>query len=548
MSKELKFADEAHKKILSGVEQLASAVKATLGPRGRTVLFESPSPHNPPVSTKDGVTVAKKIHLKDPFENMGAQIVKEAASKTNDLAGDGTSSSTVLAEAIIKEGYKNVTAGNNPVLLKRGIDKAVNLVVEELKRISTPVSSAKDIESIATISANNEPEIGKLISKAMEIVGNDGVVTIQNSNGMETLIDVTEGIKFDRGFLSPYFCTNQEKLLCEFESAYVLVYDGNINNPKDLLPILNEVVDTQKPLLIITNSLSVDVTNMLILNVLRNSFKVCAVQAPGFGDNQKETLKDIAALTSATYLSPDLHVINPEDPKSYLESISIEDLGEVESITVDKKFTTLVGGKVNKKLVKERCAQIKEQLKTVKSDFDKEHYQERLGKMSGGVAVIKVGATTQVEQSEKKDRVQDALSATRAAIKEGIVSGGGTSLIEARKVLNDVIFDTEEENLGKDIVYKALSAPLKAIAENAGINGEVILNETMKAKKGIGYNALTGKWVNMVKAGIIDPALVERVALLNAASVAGTLLTTEVMIVEDRESIKNVPQMPPMMG
>ena len=791
MSKDLKFSSEAHEKILKGVEKLSNAVKATLGPRGRNVLYESPNPANPPSSTKDGVTVAKKIILEDPFENMGAQIVKEAASKTNDQAGDGpqlktakiatpngfttmgelkvgdkicgtnntiqevvgvypkgekeiykvifadgrevecckdhlwevtnskgkrevltvrdiakknseafytpitsvefsknelslnpyllgtdkelefipneylfssledrealmqglidsngeldkkgffeiktfssklkedillltrslgftihsyqcyndtedkdpnpqpyriqqlknpkygnkikeiiatgkygdmqcikvsnsdnlyitddfvvthnTTTSTVLAEAIIKEGYKNVTAGSNPVLLKRGIDKAVNLVVEEIKRISKPVSDGKDIENIATISANNDPEIGRIIADAMEKVGNDGAITVQNAKDMNTVIDVTDGIKFDRGYLSPYFCTNQEKLICEFEGAFVLVYDGTINNPKELMGILEKVEPTHNNLLIIANSLSADVTGMLALNTMRGVLKICAVQSPGFGDNLKESLKDIAALTNAAYLSNDLFIRDSEDPKPLLETITLDDLGEVEKAIVSNKETTIVGGKVNKKLVEERCAQIKEQLKTVKSDFDREHLQERLGKMAGGIAVIKVGAITDVEMREKKDRVQDALSATRAAIEEGIVSGGGTSLIEARKVLKDITFNTEEENLGKEIVYKALTAPLKAISENAGINGDVILDGTIRAKKGIGYNALTGKWVNMIKTGIIDPALVERVALLNAASVAGTLLTTEVMIVEKRPPEGSIPAMPPQM-
>ncbi|MCR4630868.1 MAG: chaperonin GroEL, partial [Treponema sp.] len=518
MAKQLMFSEDARKKLLSGVEQISKAVKTTLGPCGRMVMMDKK--YGSPVITKDGVSVAKEIELQDPYENMGAQFVREVASKTNDDAGDGTTTATVLSYALVREGIKSVAAGMRPIEIKRGMDKAVKLAVEEIKKNAKPVKGADDITNIATISANNDPEIGKMLADAIEKVGKDGVITVEESKNMEMTVDTVEGMQFDRGYISSYFVTDRERMEAAFDDAYVLIYDKKISAMKDLLPILEKVANAGRALVIICEDVDGEALTTLVLNNIRGTIKVCAVKAPGFGDRRKDMLQDIAILTGGTVVS--------EEVGLKLESAGIEVLGQAKSIKIDKDNTTIVGGAGNAKDIKARVEEIKNAIEKSSSSYDKEQLQKRLAKLAGGVAVINVGANTETEMKEKKFRVEDTIAATRAALEEGIVSGGGLALIEASKALNEIPADlTEDEKVGFKIVRRALEEPMRQIAENAGLDGSVIAERAKNEKKGIGYNARTGEWVNMLEAGIIDPAKVTCSALKNAASVAGTLLTTE---------------------
>ena len=523
MAKQLVYSEDARKKMLSGVEQIARAVKVTLGPCGRLVMLDKK--YGAPTITKDGVSVAKEIELKDPFENMGAQLVREVSSKTNDVAGDGTTTATVLAYAIVREGLKAVSAGMTPIEIKRGIDKATAIAVEEVKKNSRAVKGNEDITHVATISANNDPEIGKILADAIEKVGKDGVITVEESKNMDTTVKTVEGMQFDRGYISSYFVNDRERMEVNYNDAYVLIYDEKISTMKDLLPVLEKVAQTGKPLIIISEDLDGEAPATLVVNSIRGTLKCCAVKAPGFGDRRKEMLQDIAILTGGKVITKDLGL--------KLESTELADLGQVKSVKIDKDNTTLVDGAGDKKAIADRVAEIKNQIEKSTSDYDKEKLKERLAKLSGGVAVINIGAITETEMKEKKFRVEDTLAATRAALEEGIVSGGGLALIEASKVL-----DAEKENLtgdekvGFQIIKRALEEPIRQIAENAGVDGAVIADKAKAEKKGVGYNAATGEWVNMMEAGIIDPAKVTRCALQNAASVAGMLLTTECAITD----------------
>ena len=523
MAKQLVYSEDARKKMLSGVEQIARAVKVTLGPCGRLVMLDKK--YGAPTITKDGVSVAKEIELKDPFENMGAQLVREVSSKTNDVAGDGTTTATVLAYAIVREGLKAVSAGMTPIEIKRGIDKATAIAVEEVKKNSRAVKGNEDITHVATISANNDPEIGKILADAIEKVGKDGVITVEESKNMDTTVKTVEGMQFDRGYNSSYFVNDRERMEVNYNDAYVLIYDEKISTMKDLLPVLEKVAQTGKPLIIISEDLDGEALATLVVNSIRGTLKCCAVKAPGFGDRRKEMLQDIAILTGGKVITKDLGL--------KLESTELADLGQVKSVKIDKDNTTLVDGAGDKKAIADRVAEIKNQIEKSTSDYDKEKLKERLAKLSGGVAVINIGAITETEMKEKKFRVEDTLAATRAALEEGIVSGGGLALIEASKVL-----DAEKENLtgdekvGFQIIKRALEEPIRQIAENAGVDGAVIADKAKAEKKGVGYNAATGEWVNMMEAGIIDPAKVTRCALQNAASVAGMLLTTECAITD----------------
>ena len=523
MAKQLVYSEDARKKMLSGVEQIARAVKVTLGPCGRLVMLDKK--YGAPTITKDGVSVAKEIELKDPFENMGAQLVREVSSKTNDVAGDGTTTATVLAYAIVREGLKAVSAGMTPIEIKRGIDKATAIAVEEVKKNSRAVKGNEDITHVATISANNDPEIGKILADAIEKVGKDGVITVEESKNMDTTVKTVEGMQFDRGYISSYFVNDRERMEVNYNDAYVLIYDEKISTMKDLLPVLEKVAQTGKPLIIISEDLDGEALATLVVNSIRGTLKCCAVKAPGFGDRRKEMLQDIAILTGGKVITKDLGL--------KLESTELADLGQVKSVKIDKDNTTLVDGAGDKKAIADRVAEIKNQIEKSTSDYDKEKLKERLAKLSGGVAVINIGAITEIEMKEKKFRVEDTLAATRAALEEGIVSGGGLALIEASKVL-----DAEKENLtgdekvGFQIIKRALEEPIRQIAENAGVDGAVIADKAKAEKKGVGYNAATGEWVNMMEAGIIDPAKVTRCALQNAASVAGMLLTTECAITD----------------
>ena len=539
MAKQLIYNEEARKKMLSGVEQIAQAVKVTLGPCGRLVMLDKK--YGAPTITKDGVSVAKEVELKDPFENMGAQLVKEVASKTNDVAGDGTTTATVLAYAIVREGLKAVSAGMTPIEIKRGIDKAVALATAEIKKNSRAVKGNEDITHVATISANNDPEIGNILAEAIEKVGKDGVITVEESKNMDTTVKTVEGMQFDRGYINAYFVTDRERMEVAYNDAYVLIYDKKISTMKDILPLLEKVAQTGRPLLIICEDMDGEALTTLVVNSIRGTLKCCAVKAPGFGDRRKEMLQDIAILTGGKVITEDLGL--------KLETTELADLGQAKSVKIDKDNTTIVDGSGDKKDIAARVAEIKNQIEKSTSDYDKEKLKERLAKLSGGVAVINIGAITETEMKEKKFRVEDTLAATRAALEEGIVSGGGIALIQASKVLDaDSANLVGDEKVGFQIVKRALEEPIRQIADNAGVDGAVIADKAKNEKPGIGYNAAKGEWVNMMDAGIIDPAKVTRSALQNAASVAGMLLTTECAITDIPEPPAPVAAPNPDMG
>ena len=539
MAKEILFNIDARDQLKKGIDTLANAVKVTLGPKGRNVIIEKKfgAPH----ITKDGVTVAKEVELADAYQNTGAQLVKEVASKTGDDAGDGTTTATVLAQAIVAEGLKNVTAGASPMDIKRGIDKAVAKVVESIKSQAEMVGDNYDkIEQVGTVSANNDPVIGKLIADAMRKVSKDGVITIEEAKGTDTTIGVVEGMQFDRGYLSAYFVTNTEKMECEMEKPYILIYDKKISNLKDFLPILEPAVQTGRPLLVIAEDVDSEALTTLVVNRLRSQLKICAVKAPGFGDRRKEMLEDIAVLTGGVVIS--------EEKGLKLEQATIEMLGTADKVTVSKDNTTIVNGAGAKENIKERCEQIKAQIASTKSDYDKEKLQERLAKLSGGVAVLYVGAASEVEMKEKKDRVDDALRATRAAIEEGIVAGGGVAYIRALEALEGLKGDNADETTGIDIIKRAIEEPLRQIVANAGKEGAVVVQKVREGKADFGYNARTDVYENLHAAGVVDPAKVTRVALENAASIAGMFLTTECVIAEKKEETPAMPPMNPGMG
>ena len=536
MAKDIIFDLDARNGIKRGVDALANAVKVTLGPKGRNVIIGKS--FGAPVVTKDGVSVAKEIELEDPLENMGAQMVKEVASKTNDLAGDGTTTATVLAQAIVKEGLKNVAAGANPMDLKRGIDKAVEAIVKDLEKQTTTVGNSSEmIKQVAAISSNNDEAIGSLIATAFGKVGKEGVITVEEAKGTDTYVDVVEGMQFDRGFLSPYFVTNSEKMQTELENPMILLCDKKISSMKDLMPVLEPVAQQGKSLLIIAEDVDGEALATLVINKMRGSLKIAAVKAPGFGDRRKAMLEDIAILTGATVIS--------EERGFTLENTTIEMLGTAETVTIDKDNTTIVNGAGKKTDIKTRVGQIKSQIETTTSDYDKEKLQERLAKLAGGVAVLYVGAASEVEMKEKKDRVDDALHATRAAVEEGIVAGGGVALIRAQNTLGKITTTNLDETTGVQIVAKAIEAPLRTIVQNAGGEGSVVINKVLEGKKNYGYDAKSETYVDMLKAGIIDPKKVTRIALENAASVAGMILTTECALVDIKE---DTPAMPPMGG
>lgn len=523
MAKQLLFNEDARRKLLSGVEQISKAVKVTLGPCGRMVMLDKK--YGAPTITKDGVSVAKEIELQDPFENMGAQFVREVASKTNDDAGDGTTTATVLAYALVREGLKSVAAGMTPIEIKRGIDKAVAIAVEEIKKNAKPVKGAEDVTHIATISANNDPEIGKMLADAIEKVGKDGVITVEESKNMDTTVDTVEGMQFDRGYISAYFVTDRERMEAAFDDAYVLIYDKKISSMKDLLPILEKIANAGKSLVIIAEDVDGEALTTLVLNTIRGTIHVCAVKAPGFGDRRKDMLQDIAILTGGQVISDEVGL--------KLESADIDMLGKARSIKIDKDNTTIVGGAGEKKAISDRVEEIKHQIEKSTSSYDKEQLQKRLAKLAGGVAVINVGANTETEMKEKKFRVEDTIAATRAALDEGIVAGGGLALLEAAKALENIPEElSEDEKVGFKIVRRSLEEPMRQIADNAGIDGAIVAERAKTEKKGVGYNAYTAEWVNMMEAGIIDPAKVTTSALRNAASIAGTLLTTECAVTD----------------
>ena len=531
-SKELHFNTEARAALKRGVDQLAEAVKVTLGPKGRNVVIDKK--FGAPTVTKDGVTVAKEIELSDPLENMGAQMVKEVATKTSDIAGDGTTTATVLAQAIFREGLKNVTAGSNPMALKRGIDRAVAAVVEELKRVSVPTAGKKEIAQIGSISANNDKEIGDLIAEAMEKVGKDGVITVEEAKGLETTLETVDGMQFDRGYLSPYFVTDPEKMESVLEDGLILIHDKKIASMKDLLPVLEKVAQLGKPLLIIAEDVEGEALATLVVNKLRGTLRVSAVKAPGFGDRRKAMLQDIAVITGGQVISDEVGF--------KLENAQVSDLGKAKRIVVDKDNTTLIDGAGEEDKIKGRIAEIRGAIDKATSDYDKEKLQERLAKISGGVAVINVGAATEAEMKEKKARVEDALHATRAAVEEGIVPGGGVALIRAQKVLKTLKLEDAEEQIGVDIVRKAIEEPLRMIVQNAGGEGSIVLEKVRNSKDDkYGYNALTDTYEDLVASGVIDPTKVTRTALQNAASIAGLLLTTEAIIVEKKEEKSGAP-------
>ncbi len=542
MAKEIKYDIEARDALKRGVDTLANAVKVTLGPKGRNVIIEKK--FGSPSITKDGVSVAKEIDLKDPMENMGAQMVKEVASKTADQAGDGTTTATVLAQAIVAAGVKNVAAGANPMDLKRGIDKAVSAVIKNIQSQSTSVGDDNNkIKQVASISANNDEVIGSLIAEAMQKVGKDGVITVEEAKGTETEVKTVEGMQFDRGYLSPYFVTNTDKMEVDLEAPYVLIYDKKISNMKELLPILEKQVQTGKPLLIIAEDLDGEALATLVVNKIRGSLKVAAVKAPGFGDRRKAMLEDIAVLTGGTVIS--------EERGLKLENAELADLGQVERILIDKDNTTMINGSGNAEEIQARVGQIKAQIESTTSDYDREKLQERLAKLAGGVAVLYVGAATEVEMKEKKDRVDDALHATRAAVEEGIVAGGGVAFIRAIEALEDLKGETDDETTGINIIKRAIEEPIRQICNNAGVEGSIVIQKIKEGKGDFGYNARTGVYENLISAGVIDPTKVARIALENAASIASMLLTTEVILADAPEveaSHGGAPQMGGGMG
>jgi chaperonin GroEL len=534
-AKELHFDTDARAALKRGVDQLAQAVKVTLGPKGRNVVIDRK--FGAPTVTKDGVTVAKEIELSDPIENMGAQMVKEVATKTSDLAGDGTTTATILAQAIFREGLKNVTAGGNPMAIKRGIDKAVEQVVAELKNISTPTKGKKEIAQVGTISANNDEEIGNLIADAMEKVGKDGVITVEEARGLETTLDTVEGMQFDRGYLSPYFVTDPERMEAVLEDALVLIHDKKISSMKDLLPVLEKVAQMGRPLLIISEDVEGEALATLVVNKLRGTLRVCAVKAPGFGDRRKAMLQDIAVLTGGQVVS--------EEVGFKLENATLNELGKAKRIVIDKDNTTIVDGAGDSDQIKGRIDEIRVAIDKSTSDYDSEKLQERLAKLSGGVAVINVGAPTETEMKEKKARVEDALHATRAAVEEGIVPGGGVALLRIQKKINEFKLDDAEEQIGVNIVIRALEEPIRQIVENAGAEGSIVVDKVRTADSDTyGFNARTEKYEDLVEAGVIDPTKVTRTALQNAASIASLLLTTECVVVEKKEDEKAAPAMP----
>jgi chaperonin GroEL len=534
-AKEIKYSAKAREKMMNGVDILADAVKVTLGPKGRNVLIDKS--WGSPKITKDGVTVAKEIELEDKFENMGAQMVKEVASKTSDVAGDGTTTATILAQAIYREGVKLLAAGGNPMYIKRGIDKAVALVVEELKKLSKPTKDKKDISQVGTISANNDSTIGEIIAEAMEKVGKEGVITVEEAKSMETTLDIVEGMQFDRGYLSPYFVTDPQKMEVHLDDAYLLLNDKKINNMKDMVPILEQIAKTGSPLLLIAEDVDGEALATLVVNKLRGTLKCAAVKAPGFGDRRKAMLEDIAILTGGQVLSEELGL--------KLENFTLKDLGTAKKISIDKDNTTIVEGGGSRSALEGRVKQIRIQIEETTSDYDKEKLQERMAKLIGGVAVINVGAATEIEMKEKKDRVEDALNATRSAVEEGIVPGGGVAYMRARKVLEKAQFPGEEQ-LGVNLIKRALEEPMRQIANNAGFEGSVVVQHVMEGKGSFGFNAETGTYEDLMKAGIVDPTKVTRFALQNAASVAGLLMTTEAMVAEKpKKERSSAPTMQP---
>ena len=538
MAKQLLFNEEARKKLLSGVEQISQAVKVTLGPKGRNVLLDKK--FGAPTVTKDGVSVAREVELEDPYENMGAQLLKEVATKTNDVAGDGTTTATVLAYSMVREGLKAVAAGMTPIELKKGMDKAVKLAVDEIKKNSKEIKGTDEVSHVASVSANNDEEIGSILASAIERVGKDGVITVEESKTMETTTDFVEGMQFDRGYISPYFVTDRDRMETVFDNPLILIHDKKISSMKDMLPLLEKVAQAGKPLVIICEDMDGEALATLIVNNLRGVLKTCAVKAPGFGDRRKAMLEDIAILTGGQVITEDLGL--------KLETTELAQLGQAKSVKIDKDNTTIVDGAGNAKEIKERVAQIKHQIDEATSEYDKEKLKERLAKISGGVAVINIGAVTEVEMKEKKHRVEDALSATRAALEEGIVAGGGLALIQAAECLEkaDISELSDDAKVGFKIVKRALEEPIRQIAENAGLDGAVIADKAKHEKKGVGFDAAKMEWKDMVAAGIIDPAKVTRSALQNAASVASLLLTTECAITDLPE--KNPPMMPPAGG
>jgi len=533
MAKQLLYSDDARRKILAGVEQLAAAVKVTLGPKGRNVVIDKK--FGSPTITKDGVTVAKEIDLEDPFENMGAQMVKEVAEKTSDNAGDGTTTATVLAEAIYREGLKNVTAGSNPMELKRGIEKAVVKIVEELGKLSTPIKDKKEIAQVASIAANSDTNIGELIAEAMDKVGKNGVITVEEAKSTATTLDVVEGMQFDQGYLSPYFVTDAERMEVLLEDAYILIYEKKISSIKDILPLLEKVARASKPLLILAEEVDGEALATLVVNKIRGTFVACAVKAPGYGDRRKSMLEDIAILTGGKALTEDLGI--------KLENVDIEDLGRAKKIKIDKENTTIVEGAGKNAAINARISQIKKQIEDTDSDYDKEKLQERLAKLSGGVAVINVGAATETEMKERKARVEDALHATRAATQEGIVPGGGVALIRSIPALEKLKLEGDEK-IGANIVKRAIEEPLRQIAQNAGLEGSVVVQRIKQEKANIGYDVSQDAYVDMIEAGVIDPTKVTRLALQNASSIAALLLTTETLIADKPDKDDKMPQMP----
>jgi chaperonin GroEL len=535
MAKQLSFNEDARRKLLAGVEQISKAVKVTLGPKGRNVLLDKK--FGAPTVTKDGVSVAKEVELADPYENMGAQLLKEVATKTNDVAGDGTTTATVLAYSLVKEGLKSVAAGMTPLELKRGIDKAVEIAVEEIKKNSKEIKDKEEISHVASVSANNDSEIGKTIADAMEKVGKDGVITVEESKTMDTSIEFVEGMQFDRGYISAYFVTDRDTMTCVYEDVFVLIHDKKVSSMKDILPLLEKVAQSGKPLLIIAEDCDGEALSTLVVNSLRGTLRTCVVKAPGFGDRRKAMLEDIAILTGGEVISEEIGL--------KLENTDLTQLGKAKTVKIDKDNTTIINGAGKQKDIQDRIAQIKAQIEDTTSDYDREKLQERLAKLAGGVAVINVGAATEVELKEKKHRVEDALSATRAAIEEGIVPGGEIALIQAALALDkaDTAGLSDDEKVGFKIVKRALEEPLRQIAENAGLDGAVISEKAKNEKKGVGFDAAKMEWVDMVKAGIIDPAKVTRSALQNAASIASLLLTTECAITDIPEK-KEAPAMP----